>query len=370
MDRYNSRVFGGFFFLKGEDQGEQEAELDQGAGQQDGHGDARADALEQLADQPGEEHPADAAADQDPADQGPGQAQALLCESHGSSEDGGDRKAQHDRTSPESQGGIRPEQQDGKGDQAAGQVGQQNGLRAEAGGDTDAEQPSDREGAPERRGQVGRAGLAGQVEAGGKRVDPVSIADLQPDVDHKEKDDQEEQSIDRSPGGCFGRFLANLRAGQEPEPGRHRQGQQGEEPVGPADVVRGQDHPGEDQRGQEGTRPEEEMQAVHERPDFFPVDPGQQGVATHVQGALDDPQQEEDRHQEPEGVQHRHQGGAQGSHQQGQGLDAVPREAVIGPAAELGAEHIPQRSGNEDDADLVETAGGVLGQPRQRRSAN
>ena len=68
-------------------------------------------------------------------------------------------------------------------------------------------------------------------------------------------------------------------------------------------------------------------------------------------------------------MQNRNKGSAQGNQQQGKGLDAVTLKAVIGLPTELGADHIPQRAGNENGADLVETAVGVLSQPGQGRSA-
>lgn len=68
-------------------------------------------------------------------------------------------------------------------------------------------------------------------------------------------------------------------------------------------------------------------------------------------------------------MQNRHKGSTQGNQQQGKCLDAVTLKAVIGLPTELGADHIPQRVGNEDGADLVKTAVCVLSQPGQGWSA-
>ena len=125
----------------------------------------------------------------------------------------------------------------------------------------------------------------------------------------------------------------------------------------------GQDHLDEDQRGQEGAHSKEEMQTIPEWPHFLPVDSGHEGVAAYIQRTLEGPPQEEDCHKEPERVQYWYKGGAQGNCEQGQGLDSVPRKAVISPPAELGASHIPKRAGYEDDANLVEAVGCLLSQP-------
>ena len=52
------------------------------------------------------------------------------------------------------------------------------------------------------------------------------------------------------------------------------------------------------------------------------------------------------------------------------GHDTVTGETIVGLAAQVGTEQVAQRTQDEDQADLVERAGGVLRQAGQCRPSN
>jgi hypothetical protein len=150
----------------------------------------------------------------------------------------------------------------------------------------------------------------------------------------------------------------------------HRQRQEAEQPVSPLDIACGEDDAGKDQRRDERSDPKEKMQTVHERPDLVTVDPGQQGIAAHIQRSLHCSQEKQDSHQIPQGSHHRHKCRGKRDTEHHDCLDAVSGETVVGPPAKLRTDHITQRTGDKDRAEQIERAGRMLCQPGKCRSAD
>ena len=88
--------------------------------------------------------------------------------------------------------------------------------------------------------------------------------------------------------------------GQCPEPESQGQAEQAESPEDPLDAAGQGENPGQHERRDEGAHPEEEVQAIDERPGVLAVNPQEQRVAAHVVGALNQSHHKLDQQEQPE----------------------------------------------------------------------